>query len=421
MPLPVHRDQARKFVIGVVTIAILGVVAYVGILVQGGGELPGKSYTYVTAKFHDVGMLRPQQDVELGGVRIGQVDSVAYRNGHAVVTMRLDGEQAVYRDARARVTNESLLGRETVMLDLGTPASGPLGARPIPLSRTRDSAVLDDALSVFDVRTRKALSSSLIELGSGLGGHSDDLRDAVQAAPALLDNVGEITGALASERADLPSLLTSANRLMARFEGRQREVTSLIEQMDATFRAINVDRAKPLSDTVESLPATLRQARQGLQTLNAPLDDARAAVTIVRPGGQALGHSTSDLRGLLREGVGPLRKVTRVSRAANPAVEDLTHTVVDASPLVPRVSRTVGDASVLLHDLAPYATDIGRFFSEHDLLSGQFAPDKHYFSAMLVMPGLYTASLDDPTAETIPYPEPGGGAWRDNPAGGGQG
>lgn len=418
MPRPIHRDEARKVLVGIVVLALMGVVAYIGITVQAGNELPGKSYTYVKAEFENVGTLKPLQDVSQYGVRIGQVSSVIYENGHAVVTMRLDGERAVYRDATARLGNESALGRKQVHLDPGTKRAGPLGNRVLPMSQTNDSAAVEDVLAAFDGRTRTGLRNSVRELG-GLAGHSKDLHDVVGASPEMLDDLGTVSGALASREADLPALLASANRLAYRFHGRQQELSNLIERMDATFRAINVDGARPLDETVDALPATLRQAQAGLKSLNGPLANVRSAMTTVQPGAQALGTATGDVRGLLREAVDPLEKVPGVSDKAIPAVEDLTHTFADLRPLVSRASMTLAEANQLLQGLAPYATDIGRLFSEHDLLSGKISPTKHYFSAQLVFPGLYNASVPDPTVQSVPYPEPGGGAYRDEQGGGG--
>lgn len=419
MPQPVHRDHARKFLIGVVTLAVIGVVGYVGATVQGGGEVPLKPYTYAKAAFNNVGMLKPRQNVLQNGVRIGQISGITYQDGRAVVTMRLNGKRQLYRDAHAHIGYQSVLGRKQLELDPGTRSAGALGDRTIPVSQTSVATELDQALSAFDKRTRDALGASLVELGGGLAGHGDDLRDALRAGEDILTDVGAISATLASEQADLPSVLLAANRLAGRFAGRQEELSSLLEQMNATFRAVNVDGARPLNDTVRALPATLRQSRQGLRSVNAPLSDLASAMTTIAPGGRALGAASDDLRGVLREGVAPLAKLPGVSGQAKPAVDELTHTVVDARPLVPRVARTVAHGRVLLHGLAPYATDIGRFFSEHDLLSGRIAPGKHYFSFMLAAPGIYSASGPDPMADPVPYPAPGGGAWRDHQSAGG--
>lgn len=416
MPEPLHRDPARRFVVGVAVLLVVGTIGLFGTVVQMGGELPGKSYTYVNASFDNVGMLKPQQTVSQHGRRIGTVTSIAYRKGKAVVTMRLDGERTIYRDARATIVNDSAVGKKGVYLDPGRPAAGPLGDRTIPPSQTRDSVALDDVFSVFDDRTRAALRTGLRELGGGLVGHSEDLHDIIQTAPESLDSIGKISRAAASPQARLPELLTTANRLAKRFHGRGQELSALLEHVDSTFRAVHVDGGRPLSETLQALPSTLREAREGLTTLNQPLSDLRAAVTTVRPGAAALGGSTDDVRGVLREAVGPLEKVPGVSEQASPAVDDLTHTVADARPLIPRLARTVTESDVLLRGLAPYASDAGRFFSEYTMLAGHFSPQEHYFSAMMAFPGTYNASLPDPTVKRVPYPEPGGGAWRGQPA-----
>lgn len=419
MPGPVHRDHARSFLIGIVAVVVIGAIAWVGATVQVGGELPAKAYTYVRAAFADVGTLTPRQEVAEDGGRIGQVDRVDYQGGLAIVTMRLDGDRAVYRDATASIANASALGRKRVELDPGTPGAGPLGDTLIDQSHTRSSISLDDVFAPFDAPTRSALQSSLNQLAGGVAGHGQDLHDVLTVAPELLNDFGTTTGALASRDANLPHLLDSADQLAGQFDGHEAQLRGLLSEMDATLQAVNVDGARPLTETVTGLPATLRQARDSLRSLDQPLADVRAAVTTAAPGARALGASTDDLRGLFREAVDPLRKVPGVGGQALPAVDELAHTFADARPVVPRIAETVTPANVFLTQLAPYSTDIGRFFSEHDLLSGSFTPDQHFFSATLAIPSLYNVSLPDPTAKRIPYPAPGGGAWRDNPATGG--
>lgn len=423
MPQAVHRDQTRKFLIGVITLVLIGVIGFVGIRVQGGGSLPLKKYTEVTAAFRDVGLLKPQESVTQGGVRIGEVVSIDHRNGHGIVQMRLEGDHKIYRDARARIGNHSALGRKYVELDSGTKSAGPLGNAQIPATQTNQSSSIDDVFEVFDSRTREALSTSLRQLGGGMQGHSQDLHDVLQNSPVLVNSLGTVTGTLADEQADLPALLRSADTLTARFEGREQQLGELLENTNSTLAALNVDDTRPLRDTIQALPDTLRRARDGLRSLNAPLADVESAVTTVRPGGRALGASVHDLRAVLRDGPPVLNKVPSVAGKANPAVDDLTHVMADARPLVPKVSRTLAVTNPLLQGLSPYASDAGRFFSEHDLLSGNYGPDKHFFSALVAFPGLYNASLPGVTSnsQVVPYPEPGGGAWAGQPNGGAPG
>lgn len=389
MPMPVHRDDARKFLYGGIALALLILVGVVGAIVQTGGALPARSYTYAKAAFENVGILKEGKEVRQHGIAVGTVSDIVYSQGVAIVTLRLDGDRPVYRDATAAVGNTSALGRKFVDLDPGAPEAGPLGDGTIPVSQTKQSQTLEDVLAALDPKTRKALKGALGELGPGLAGHGDNLNAALRAAPELLDDVRTVAAAAAGPNADLPGLLRAANDLVGRFENREAQLAGLLRNADATLGAVTVDNGTPLKQSVDVLPSTLREAQRALKDLNSPLRDAKVALISLEPGGKALGRSTATLRGFLRDSIGPLAKVPAVAGKATPAVDELTHTLADARPLVPRLSRTLFRANGLLTDFAPYAPDAGRFFSEHDLLSGRIAPDKHYFSAMLALPGLY--------------------------------
>jgi len=418
MPEPVHRDDARKFVIGAVTFLLLVAVGVIGGIVQTGGALPAKSYTYVNAEFDDVGMLKPGKEVKRNGIHAGNVSAIEYRDGRALVTLRLDGEQKVYRDARAEIGNTSALGRKFVSFDPGTPQAGALGGKTLPRTQTKSSVVLEDVFEALDPQTRKALAASLREFG-GVAGGGPDLNRMLRAAPDMFDDVQQLSTAVTSPRADFDGMLASANTLVGRFANREAQLSALMRNFDATLSVLNVDDAAPLRKVVGELPPTLRETQRALNDLNRPLRDVKSAVRDLEPGGAALGASADDLRGVLREAVDPLRKVPAVSGQAVPAVNELTGALRDARPLVPQLSRMLASSDALLHGLAPYATDAGRFFSQHDLLSGTVAPGKHYFAASLALPGSYSAAgLPDPVTGSEPYPEPGGAAWDDSSTGG---
>ncbi|GAA4736885.1 MlaD family protein [Actinomycetospora chibensis] len=418
----VHRTTAKHFAIGVAGLLVAVGLAVLGGIVSSGGELPARDYTYVDAAFDDAGTLRVRQDVRVNSLIVGQVSDIRHEGDHAVVTLRLNGERPVYGNATGRILQESALARSFVELAPGDPGAGPLPGGVIPRERTRDAIDLDQLFNVFDEATREALSSSLTELGGGVLGHSGDLRDALREAPAGLDDLGTVADTLTDPRTDLSGLLNSANRFMGHLDDRSAELRTLLRQTDATLAAVSVDGGQPLDATLKDLPPTLIQAREALDSLNGPLADVRSAVTTIRPGGEALGAASGDLRGVLREGIPPLRKVPGVAEQAEPAVEDLTGTVAEARPLGPPLLSTLDSADELLAGLSPYSPDIGRFFNQlaapDGLLSGSLAPGQHYFGIFPTIPaGPGLASVPDPTFRTNPYPDPGGAAYRTNPDG----
>jgi phospholipid/cholesterol/gamma-HCH transport system substrate-binding protein len=181
---------------------------------------------------------------------------------------------------------------------------------------------------------------------------------------------------------------------------------------DATLRAVGVHRVEPLKRVVGELPATLPAAKDALDSLHAPLATTRVALKDLRPGAVALGQATPNLRGFLRDSRAPLKKVPAVSTKATAVEVDLTKTLRDARPLLAPLDSAVRSLDQLLYAFAPYAGDAGRFFSQHDLLSGTLgSDDRHYFAAALTAVGLSSvAGLPDPLYRSEPYPCPGT-AW----------
>ena len=409
----IHRDDARRMLYGVATLVGAVVVGAVGAIVQTGGTLPGKDYTFVAADFSDVGVLKAGKEVKQGGVRIGQVSAIDYVDGHARVTLRLDGNREVYKDATATVANISALGKKYVAFYPGTQDSGELGSAVLPEAQTSSYGSLEDVFSALDAPTRRHLQASLKQLGPGLAGHGADVQALLKAAPTLLDDVRKVTDAVASPEADVPGLVSSADTLVSRFRGREDQLAALMRNADKTMAGLGVDHGQPLNDTLAALPGALDEARAALDVLEKPVTDARVAVHDLRPGAAALGRSTPQLRAFLVDARTPLDQVPAVSGQAAPVLEDLTGTIADARPLVAQLQPAVESLRSLLNAFAPYAGDAGRFFSQHDLLSGtlQGTDDKHYFAALLTGPGAFSlAGVPDPLYRREVYPIPGT-AW----------
>lgn len=378
--------------------------------------IPGATVTMVRASFDDVGALRRGDDVRIASARVGTVDTIEYSEDQgAVAVLKLDGDRPIYRDssaATASVGARSALGQKFVDLDPGNENAGLLGAdEVIPKRVTRGAQEVSDLFNVFDQPTRTALGSTLRELGGGLAGRSDDLADAFRTSPDLLPDLGTVSRSLsADDGADLVGLLRSAETLAGRFEGREQEIASLMTNLSTTLDAVAVDDAVPFEQILQEAPATLRDVRSALDTLNGPLADTRVAVTDLRPGAEALGRATPDVRGVLRDGVGPLDRVPGVADVAEPAVVDLTDLMTDARPLTPRLVQTLREAAPLLADAAPFSPEISQFFTNAtSALSGgdaaghwlRFFPIVSAESASGVLP------IEDPTVARNGDPEPG--------------
>jgi phospholipid/cholesterol/gamma-HCH transport system substrate-binding protein len=401
--------QRTSMLVGAAVLAALVGAVYLALTASRG--LPGQDHRLVRAEFSSVGGLRVGDDVRKASVRIGQVREVELDGNHAVVTMQLDADAEVYGDARAAVQSRSALGQNFVALDAGDPATGPLARNDsIPQSRTTPPTTLDEALSSLDRKTRTSLAATLQQVGGGLVGHSQDVHDAALHSHSLLRNLGAVAQAASADPSELAGLIQSTGDLAARFHGREDRVASLVDNLGRTLDAIAVDDGAAVEGTLKVAPATLDQVRSSMVDLRAPVADLERAMVTLRPGSFALGQATPDLRGTLRESVGPLGRVTEVAQKAVPAVGSLNHLMIDARPLVNRLEKTFASTHEPSAVLAPYAPEIAQFFTYWVSANKPHDASGHYLRINLV---LRPESLDgvlpvrDPFVHRNAYPAPG--------------
>jgi phospholipid/cholesterol/gamma-HCH transport system substrate-binding protein len=82
-------------------------------------ELTGGDRYPVTAEFSSVAGLRPGADVEIAGVDVGTIDSIAIRNYRAVVRMEIGKGIRLQDDAIASVRTRGLIGDKYISISPG--------------------------------------------------------------------------------------------------------------------------------------------------------------------------------------------------------------------------------------------------------------------------------------------------------------
>ncbi|HWE90082.1 MAG TPA: MlaD family protein [Pseudonocardiaceae bacterium] len=410
------RSTTRSFVVGIGGLVVLVLILLFGVTASSG--LPGAPTTMVQAAFTNVGApLQVGDDVRENSSRIGRVSALSYANGEGIVTLQLDGHVPVYSDARAAIWDQSALAKKFVEIDVGHPSAGLLGTQVLPPSRDVNSADLDQLLDVLDPPTRNALASTLRQVGDGVAGHSQDVHDLLEHLPATLTDVGGISTELSNQDTNLPALLSSADQLAGALNGHEQQLSSLVQQLATTVRALSVDGGQPLGNTLRDLPSTLTDARTSFTALNQPLDDVRSALLAIQPGAGSLGQATPDLRGVLTEGITPLNKVPGVATAAQPAVTDLTTTLADARPLAPEVSAGLTEAALPVSVLAEYTNQVVSFFERvESMVSTSVSPGVHGARVGVAADAIAQATggvLPDVLQGQDAYPAPGSQADSD--------
>lgn len=407
-------SRRSAMMIGLTVVAVFAGSVVFGLNATHGMPLaPRKT---VKAAFPDVGGLVEGDDVRIASSRVGYVEDIVIDDGQAVAVLQIDDEDMkIYRNASAATASvgaRSALGQKFVDLDVGSSDAGELSDdEVIPQRKTRGAQEISELFNVFDAPTRKSTASLLRELGGGMAGREGDFSDLLRTAPDALPALGTVSRSLAvRDGADLAGLLSSADTLASRFQGRQAEIANLTRQLGTTLNALAVDGGRPMEDTLKVAPDALREARGAFTALAQPLADTKAAAKSLRPGAEALGSAVPDLRAVFTEGVEPLGKVPGVSKKAEPAVTELTSVMKDARPLAARLVDTVNWSATPLAVLAPYSAEIADFFTAGAgaLSQGDSAGN---WLRIYVVPRAEsvagTLPIEDPTVHRNAYPAPG--------------
>ncbi|AJE87257.1 Mammalian cell entry related domain protein [Streptomyces albus] len=409
---PVRRTwlRRRSLLLGISVLMVFALALFIALNAASG--LPGSSGTRVKASFANVSGLFNGNDVRIAGVRVGQVKEIELKGGKALVTMQLDDHRPVYANATALVSDKSALGEKYISLAPGDSSAERLDSDvAIAEKKTRSSQNLSDLLAVFDKPTRDGLQSTLRETGTGAASHTEDVRSGLEALPEELPDLGTVSKALSADSgADTTQLLHAANDLAKSLKGDERDISGLMKNLDTTLKAVDVEDGMPLDETLDKAPDTLVKTRGALRDLQTPLRDTRSAVTTLGPGAEALGQSTPDVRGVLREGVTPLRRLPGVADKATPAVTSLTPTLRDARPVVPLVTEALNDAEVPLAEVAPYAPELSSFFTRF-ASALQYGDEAGHWLRIYPPVGTEVATgllgLKDPTVKRDAYAPPG--------------
>ncbi|HEV2371884.1 MAG TPA: MCE family protein [Streptosporangiaceae bacterium] len=288
------------------------------------------------AVFSDVTGLTVGDDVDIAGVRVGQVTSVSvYNRNQALVGFSLQAGRTLPVSATATLKYLNLVGQRYIELGQGT---GPVGrdlppGGTIPLAQTTPALNLTElfngfqplfqALSPGDVNQ---LSSEIIQVFQG----------ETPNVTELVATVGSLTGALST---------------------RDKVIGQVIDNLNAVLHTVN-SRGNDLA----SLVTTLQQLVSGLAADRQPIGNAITAIASL----------TSATAGLLQVGRAPLRQdITQLGRLAT----NLNNNSAD----VGRFLRTLPTKMTEIARLGSYGSWLNFYLCEATVtgVHEQFGPTPH--------------------------------------------
>jgi phospholipid/cholesterol/gamma-HCH transport system substrate-binding protein len=293
----------NPFRVGVVALLALGALGLVVGLIS---VVPFGQRTYTAVLAQSAG-LRAKEDVQVSGVRVGEVRSVRLVGPTVHVRFTVDKDVHLGAGTTAAVKVATLLGTHFLAV---TPAgSGDLRDGTIPLAHTSVPFNLQDVLDRATERVEELDAPTLARMFSVLADElapsSDDvgpalggvirLSDAVARRSgqfgALLRSAQRVTRQLADGSADLVDLMKQTNLVVSEVTARRDAIHRLLVEATGLARNVNavVDRTRAdVGPALDAINSALAELRRQDRTLREVLDTmAPAARYIANASGNA--------------------------------------------------------------------------------------------------------------------------------------
>ncbi len=229
---------------------IFGVVAVVCLVLVSFGytSLPfwpqGRNYS---AYFTDASGIAPGSDVQISGIKVGKVKSVALDGANARVDFTVDRTLTIGDQSLAAIRTETVLGEKALAISPG----GSGAVTVIPVGRTTTPYTLNTALQDLGGNAG-ALDKDQLE--RALNVLTDSLHEATPQLRGALDGVAALSRSLNARDEAFGQLLGHARSVTASLSDRADQVTQLVNDGNQLFAALD-------------------QRRQALATLITGIDD----------------------------------------------------------------------------------------------------------------------------------------------------
>jgi virulence factor Mce-like protein len=296
-------DERRFLAAAGIAVVLLAIAIYAATW----RELPFGDSFEVRGVFSTSNQLRSGNPVRRAGVDIGKVTAIeAGPDDTSVVRMELDDHAHLRSNASLTIKPRLFfVGNFYVDISAGTPAAPELAdGATIPLDRTSGPVQVDQVLSTLTEPVRDALTGTIDELATGLGGPdgirgSDELRRATRELDAALVSVERTARAVqGTEAGDLHRAVGSAADFTDQLARDPDALAGLVSDFDRVAGALSSD-PDSLSASVRSFNEVLRVAPASLREIDAALPVLTRFAEDLRPGLRAAPPALDATTGLL--------------------------------------------------------------------------------------------------------------------------
>jgi phospholipid/cholesterol/gamma-HCH transport system substrate-binding protein len=250
------RRRAAAVVIAAVTVmfGMSGCSEWRGLntLPLPGTQGRGPGSFVIQAQMPDVNNLQQNSRVRVADVTVGNVTKIQRQGWHALVTMRLNSDVQLPANATAKLGQTSLLGSQHI--ELAPPADTP------PQGRLHDGSMIPLAHSDLYPTTEQTLAALSSVLNGGGIGRLQDITEAFSTAfrgrekdlRSLIEQLDKFTAYLNDQTGDIIAATESLNRLVGQLAQQEPVVDRALQTIPDALAVLN-QRRETLVDATDRL------------------------------------------------------------------------------------------------------------------------------------------------------------------------
>jgi phospholipid/cholesterol/gamma-HCH transport system substrate-binding protein len=334
----------RTDTIAILVLAFVGIVMMLGIFTQQKASLPswlpvvGEEFDHISAEFTTAQAVTPGQGqaVDISGIQIGKVASVDLEDGHAVVGMEIEPKymKLIHPNAQFLLRPKTGLNDMIVEVEPGSGDEAVKDGHVFGLAQTEPNVNLDQFLASLDADTRQYVQLLVAGGAQGIGGHSQQLGDALRRFEPFVEYVAKLNKPIAERRTELARVIHLFGELTTELGKHDSQVRRFVSESNKALGNF-ANQQVVLEESFEQYPATLRAAQEGLASSNEFSKVALPTLTKLIPQAQASTPAFKATEKLfaqttepIKNGIRPLtREIRPLLSAANRGSEPLEKTV----------------------------------------------------------------------------------------------
>ena len=389
--------------------AIVLAVVVLAVVLLGGGQ----THTY-SLVFQSAGQLVKDDDVQVGGRRIGSISSIELTDDNqAKINVEVQEPYAPLHQgttAVIRATSLSGVANRYIALTPG-PQSAPQldDGATLQADKTTTIVDLDQLLDTFDEPTRKSLTKVINAFATQYKGKGDAAGQAAKYFNPLLSTSRQLVQQLTANEGVLTDFLVNSSKTVGAIAERRDDLASAVANTNTTAGAIASESAS-LDEALAALPTTLRRGNTTFVNLRSTLDDLDRLVNASKPATKDLAPFLRVLRPLIADARPTIADLRRLVSRSGP-----DNDLVDATLKMPALERAARPAlanSVKalkrsqpgLEFYRPYTPDLVGWLRDFGQGASTYDANGHY--ARISPVSNVFSFTDDPAGGTLTYVGP---------------